>query len=72
MGTSMVGENKEEYVCDLALNPVYRLAEARERSNLTGRRSGGVTVEVVEDEEQTELESGGGERQTGESSSLDS
>jgi hypothetical protein len=64
MGTSMVGENGVcgEYEDDLELNPVLRFAEARERTNVAGCRSWGVTAEAVEEEEEeAELESWGGE-----------
>lgn len=63
MGTSMVGENRDEgeYEGDPALNPARRSTVARERTNLTEGSSGGVMTEDVEDEEEAELESCGGE-----------
>jgi len=60
MGTSIVGE-KGEYEDDLELNPALRSTAARERTNLVERSSGGVMMDEVEDEEEAELESCGGE-----------
>ena len=65
MGTSIVGENGDggELEGDLRLNPARRFTVARERTSLTGLFSEGVMAEEVdeEDEEEAELESGGGE-----------
>ena len=61
MGTSIVGEKGEEYRGDLRLKPARRFAVARERTSLAEQFSGGVMIESVEDEEEGEVESCGGE-----------
>ena len=57
----MVGEKGEEYEGSLKLNPAWRFAVARERTSLTEGFSGGVMIEEVEDEDEGEVESCGGE-----------
>ena len=63
MGTSMVGEKgmRGEYEDGLDLNSARRFAVARERTSLIDGFTGGVIIEEVEEEEEAELESCGGE-----------
>lgn len=63
MGTWIVGEKGVwgEREDDLESNPAERFTVARERTSFTEHSPGGVMTEEVEDEEEAELDSCGGE-----------